>query len=84
MKKFKLIAAAVAVILVIIVILQNTQAVETKILFLTVSMPRALLLFVSVGVGFAGGLVAALSVLRKKPEGEAGAKAGSGSGAAGE
>ncbi|MFG0307075.1 MAG: LapA family protein [Phycisphaerales bacterium JB040] len=67
-KKIKLIAAAVAVVLVVIVIFQNTASVETRILFLTVSMPRALLLFVAVAVGFAGGLVAAMSVLKKKGE----------------
>lgn len=78
MKKFKLIVAAIAVVLVIIVILQNTASVETKVLFLTMTMPRALLLFVAVACGFAGGLVAAMTVLKKKPEGEgkAGEKAG--------
>jgi len=71
MKKFKLIVAAIAVVLVVIVILQNTASVDTRILFMTVSMPRALLLFVAMAVGFAGGLVAAMSVLKKKSGGGA-------------
>jgi len=84
MKKFKLIVAALAVILVIIVILQNREVVDARILFMTVSMPRALLLFVAVALGFVGGLVAAMSVLKKKPEGEGktAAKTGPAGGAA--
>ena len=45
------------VALAIIVILQNTQAVETKILFVTVTMPRALLLMVTFLVGLAMGFI---------------------------
>ncbi|MFT5423694.1 MAG: putative integral membrane protein [Phycisphaerales bacterium] len=73
MKKFKLIVAAIAVILVIIVILQNTESVQTQILFLDMQMPQALLLFVAMALGFIGGLIAAMTVL-KKDKGE-GAKA---------
>jgi uncharacterized integral membrane protein len=39
------IAIAVISLLVVVVVLQNTQAVDTKLLFLTVTMPRAALLF---------------------------------------
>lgn len=52
MKKAKIIGALVVAVLVLIVVLQNTQPVETKILFATVSMPRALLLFITLLVGF--------------------------------
>jgi hypothetical protein len=44
---------------VIIVVLQNTQSVETRILLVTLSMPRAVLLFVTLLLGFVLGLVAA-------------------------
>ena len=47
MKKFKTITIAVVIVLVLIVILQNTQSVETKILFVKVIMPRAFLLMLT-------------------------------------
>jgi len=56
MKKFKNALVVVIVLLVIIIILQNTQAVETKLLFMTITMPRALLLILTFLVGFAGGI----------------------------
>ena len=59
MSRAKIIAIAAVTVLVIIIVLQNTQAVETKLLFVTVSMPRAVLLFVTLLAGFALGLVAA-------------------------
>jgi len=65
MKKAKIITIVVILLLVLIVFLQNTQAVETKLLFLTVTMPRVLLLFVTFVLGFVGGLVTASYVLRK-------------------
>lgn len=60
MKKLKIIAIAVLLVLVLIVILQNTQIVETKILFVTISMPRAFLLFFTFLFGFIAGLLATL------------------------
>lgn len=70
MKKAKIITIVVIVLLALIVFLQNTQAVETRFLFLTVTMPRVLLLFVTFVLGFVGGLITASYVLRKpaKPE----------------
>jgi len=65
MKKAKIITVVVILLLTLIVFLQNTQAVETKFLFLTVTMPRVLLLFVTFVLGFVGGLITASYVLRK-------------------
>ena len=65
MKKAKIITIVVILLLALIVFLQNTQAVETKFLFLTVTMPRVLLLFVTFALGFVGGLITASYVLRK-------------------
>jgi len=65
MKKAKIITIVVILLLVLIVFLQNTQAVETKLLFLTVTMPRVLLLLVTFVLGFVGGLITASHVLRK-------------------
>jgi len=64
-EKGRLIAAAVGALLVLIVVLQNTQAVETKILFLTLTMPRAALLLGTLLVGFALGYLVANIRFRK-------------------
>lgn len=66
MQKIKIIAMAVLALLVLVVVLQNTEAVETKVLFLTVTMPRAALLFGALVIGFVIGVVTAGSVMGKK------------------
>lgn len=55
MKHFKLYTALTAALLILIVILQNTTAVQTRILFITVSMPQAALLALTLVVGIALG-----------------------------
>lgn len=57
MKKMKTIVIIVLTLSVFIVILQNTQAVETRLLFLTITMPKALLIIVTLLVGFALGVI---------------------------
>jgi len=57
MKNAKTWSIATLLIVVIIVVLQNTQAVETKLLFFTVTMPRALLLLITLAVGVVAGLI---------------------------
>jgi uncharacterized integral membrane protein len=57
--KLKIVAIAVITLLVVIVVLQNTQAVETELLFLTVTMPNAALLFGTLIIGFAIGVLTA-------------------------
>ena len=52
-------------LLVLIVILQNTEAVETELLFISVSMPRAVLLFGALLIGFALGVLTAGRISRK-------------------
>jgi hypothetical protein len=47
MKRLRTLVFALVAVLVIIVVLQNTQSVETRILLVTLSMPRAVLLFVT-------------------------------------
>jgi len=59
MNKLKIIVIAIVALLTLIVVLQNTEAVETKILFLSVTMPRAALLFGTLLVGFLLGVLAA-------------------------
>ena len=51
-RKMKFIVIAVLAVLVLVVALQNTANVETRLLFATVTMPRAILLFVMLAIGF--------------------------------
>jgi uncharacterized integral membrane protein len=67
MKKFKIITIAVVLLLVLIVILQNTQSVETRLLFVKITMPRAFLLMLTFLFGFIAGLLATLR-LGPKPD----------------
>ena len=56
-KRFKLIVAAIVALLVIIVIFQNVESVETRILFVEIKMPRALLLAITLATGFVLGVL---------------------------
>ena len=53
----KNILIAALLILTVIVVLQNTEAVETKLLFATITMPRALLLLITLASGTVIGLL---------------------------
>ena len=66
--RIRIVIAIVVAILVIIVVLQNTQTVETKLLLVTITMPRAVLLFVTLLVGFALGLITATWFSRRPPK----------------
>ena len=70
MHRAKIVAIGVISLLTLIVFLQNTQAVETRFLFLTLTMPRVLLLFVTFVLGLVGGLIIASYVLRKPAKSE--------------
>ena len=78
MKRVKIIAITAILVLALIVFLQNTRAVETKFLFMTISMPRVLLLMLTFIMGFIGGLITASYILTKpgKPEINAASKNG--------
>ncbi len=67
MKRAKVIGALVLAVVAIVVILQNTEPVETRLLFMTVTMPRAVLLMLTTLVGFALGLLVCLIRPRRKP-----------------
>lgn len=64
--KIKLVVIAILAILVLIVALQNTANVETKLLFATVTMPRAILLFVMLAIGFVIGWLSGARFAIKK------------------
>lgn len=56
-KHSKTIIAAVLAILVLIIIFQNTETVETRILWITISMPRAVLLAITFALGALFGIL---------------------------
>ncbi|NQU44240.1 DUF1049 domain-containing protein [bacterium] len=66
MQRVKLIGALAGVLLTVILILQNTQLVETKILFTTVTMPNAILLGLALLIGIVIGMVFALILSGKR------------------
>ena len=63
--RIKIAVAVVVAILVIIVIFQNTEVMKTRLLFVTVEMPRALLLIVTLLLGVLLGLMTAVRIRRK-------------------
>ena len=57
MLKVKIVTLAFCAGLLAIILLQNTAPVETKILFMSFTLPRAALLFLVAFVGFLCGVV---------------------------
>jgi len=57
MKNWKLWAAVVLAVFVVIVVLQNTDTVTTRILWVSVAMPRVLLLLTTLLVGVVIGIL---------------------------
>jgi len=66
MKKAKMIAIGVLVLLVAIVVLQNFEKIETKFLFVSVEMPLAILILVNTLIGAALGVLATLLLLSRR------------------
>ena len=66
MKRFKMISIAILAILGVIIILQNTEPVETKLLILSITMPRAILLIGTTLIGFALGILISFFFQRKE------------------
>jgi uncharacterized integral membrane protein len=64
--KLKVVVVLILLIVVSILVFQNTDSVETKLLFTTVTMPRALLLFTTAILGFVAGILVAVSLSRKR------------------
>lgn len=82
LNKLKVIAIAAVTLLVLVVVLQNTQAVETHLLFLTLTMPNAALLVGTLVIGFTIGVLTAGHIVaiskrvlpRNEPKGTSHAK----------
>ncbi len=66
MRKVKLYGIIAAVLFAGIVIMQNTAAVETRVLFATIAMPRAALLALTLGLGILIGVSLPLIWRRQK------------------
>ena len=62
MARVKLFVALVLVAVVLIIIFQNRQPVETKFLFVTLTMPRAALLATTMLIGVGVGMLVALGL----------------------
>jgi uncharacterized integral membrane protein len=60
MRNFKLIVASILAILVAIVVVQNRDPVATHVLFASIQMPLAILLFITAATGFALGVLLTL------------------------
>ncbi|HEX9793090.1 MAG TPA: LapA family protein [Planctomycetota bacterium] len=67
MNRTRSIVVGLLAVLAAIVVFQNTQQVETRLLFATVTMPRAVLLFLTLVTGFVIGLLFA-SRSKRKPD----------------
>jgi uncharacterized integral membrane protein len=68
MRNLKLIAASFLAILVAIIVVQNREPVATHLLFATVVMPHAILLFITAAAGFALGVLLTLSLSTKRSQ----------------
>jgi uncharacterized integral membrane protein len=60
LRNAKLVGIALSVIVILILIFQNRASVDTRVLFVTITMPRAVLLVVMLAVGFVLGLLTAI------------------------
>lgn len=66
MKKTKLIIISVLTVFTVILILQNTQPVDTNILFFTITIARAALLLLMTLIGFAIGVFTVFNYTGKR------------------
>ena len=64
--KIKRFSGLIIAILLIVVIFQNMDSVSTRLLFVTIKMPRAALLFIAVAIGFLLGQVFTFDLNRRE------------------
>ena len=64
----KILTIVTLAIVILIVVLQNTEAVETKVLFMSITMPRAALLSGTLIAGFVIGLLCATRIRTRSKE----------------
>lgn len=66
MTKVKVFVFGVVALLAIIIFFQNTESVNTQILFAKIEMPRAMMLIFTLLLGFVMGMVASAFLRRRK------------------
>ena len=64
MEQAKVIGIVILAGLGLIIVLQNTEPVQTRLLFTTITMPRAALLFTTTVIGFCLGVLVSLLLAR--------------------
>lgn len=62
----KIIGLGLLVVVAIIIMFQNTEAVQTKILFFTLTLPRIILLFLTMLIGFVLGILVSYRMTKRK------------------
>lgn len=70
LRNLKLIAIGIVSILVLVIIFRNLESVQTDLLFFTIELPRAVLLFLTTLIGFIIGLFTAYFLIKGGDEGE--------------
>lgn len=70
-QKVKYLTSAFLVLMVIVVTFQNTEEVEAKLLLTTVTLPMAFLLFATLAIGFALGMLTTGIVLARRKKKQA-------------
>ena len=63
MQRLKAIGGWILAVLALIIVFQNTESIDTQVLFFTFPVPRALLVFVALAIGYLAG---ALRVGRRR------------------
>ena len=66
MRNLKLITIGILSLLALVIILQNTDEVQTRLLFMSITMPLAFLLFLTALLGFLIGILVSIRTMRKK------------------
>ena len=66
-RTLKLIVIVVLTVLAVVIVLQNTESVETRVLFFSFQLPRAVLLAATLALGFIVGVLVQLRTLARKP-----------------
>jgi len=66
MTKIKITLAVIVAVLVLIVVFQNIESVTTRVLWVEIPMPRALLLFVMLAIGFGAGVLVTGAAYRRR------------------
>lgn len=55
MRKLKFVSGWILAVLALIIVFQNTESIDTQVLFFTFPVPRALLVFVALAIGYMAG-----------------------------